>query len=97
MLPMWKPDRPLMIAGRPLSIQDGWLVEFEEIFDELCGGQLDPLWLSGLAATLYPLNMDRAPHVAARIAFVTLGYEPSRGATDDLLATLAPSSSSELH
>lgn len=54
-----------MIAGRALSDHDTWLIEFEDEFHELCDGQIDTLWLAGLACTLYPPNKDRAPREAA--------------------------------
>jgi hypothetical protein len=72
---MWKPDKPIVIAGEALTVQEAWWREFSNTFHELCGGEIDAEWLDGLAATLYPLNVDRPPREAAEVAFVTLGYE----------------------
>lgn len=72
---MWKPDKPIVDFGRTLTDQEAWWREFGNEFHELCGGEVDEEWLDGLAATLYPLNMDRAPREAAEVAFITLGYE----------------------
>lgn len=94
---MWKPDRPLMIAGRALSDQDIWLIEFEEEFYELCDGQIHAPWLSGLACTLYPLNRDRSPSVAAQVAFTTLGYELPRHELEDFFALTSSLHQAELH
>ncbi len=95
---MWKPDRPLMIAGRVLSDQDTWLIEFEEEFHELCGGEIDSFWLAGLACTLYPLNKDRAPREAASVAFMTLGYElPHRDELEDFFVLAPTPDRAELH
>lgn len=80
-----------MIAGRALSDHDTWLIEFEDEFHELCDGQIDTLWLAGLACTLYPLNKDRAPREAAGIAFTTLGYEsPYREPEDFFVPAPSP-------
>ncbi|MDP9882399.1 hypothetical protein J2W25_006739 [Variovorax boronicumulans] len=86
-----------MIAGRALSDQDTWLIEFEEEFHELCDGQIDPLWLAGLACTLYPLNKDRAPREAAGVAFTTLGYELPQRALEDFFVLAPQSGRSALH
>ncbi|ATA52866.1 MULTISPECIES: hypothetical protein [Variovorax] len=86
-----------MIAGRALSDHDTWLIEFEEEFHELCDGQIDPLWLAGLACTLYPLNKDRAPREAAGVAFTTLGYELPHRALEDFFVLAPPSDRSALH
>lgn len=94
---MWKPDRPLMIAGRALSDQDTWLIEFEEEFHGLCGGQIDALWLSGLACALYPLNKERPPCEAAEVAFTTLGYEMPRHELEDFFALMTSLHRAELH
>ena len=72
---MWKPDKPMVIAGQALTDQEAWWHEFTHEFHELCGGEVDHEWLFGLAATLYPLNIDREPREAAEVAFMTLGYE----------------------
>lgn len=72
---MWKPDKPIVIAGQALTDQEAWLHEFTIEFRELCGGEVDYEWLDGLAATLYPLNIDREPRESAEVAFMTLGYE----------------------
>ena len=94
---MWKPDRPLMIAGRALSDQDTWLIEFEEEFHELCDGKIDALWLAGLACTLYRLNKDRPPREAAEAAFTTLGYELPRHELEDFLTLASLPHRVELH
>ncbi|WP_185738285.1 hypothetical protein [Variovorax beijingensis] len=70
-----EPDKPIVIAGQALTDQEAWWHEFTHKFHELCGGEVDHEWLSGLAATLYPRNMDREPREAAEVAFMTLGYE----------------------
>ncbi|MGJ7530862.1 hypothetical protein [Variovorax sp. GB1P17] len=72
---MWKPDKPIVIAGRSLTDQEAWWHEFTAEFYELCGGDVDHEWLVGLAETLYSLNVDRAPREAAEVAVMTLGYE----------------------
>ena len=72
---MWKPGKPIVIGGSTLSPREAWWHEFADEFHELCGGEVDREWLVGLAATLYPLNADRAPREAAEVAFMTLGYE----------------------
>ncbi|MCY1223171.1 hypothetical protein D9M72_352830 [compost metagenome] len=72
---MWKPDKPIVIAGSTLSDQEAWWHEFSDEFRELCSAEVDHEWLAGLAGTLYPLNIDRAPRDAAEVAFMTLGYE----------------------
>ncbi|QNK66833.1 hypothetical protein [Variovorax sp. PAMC26660] len=72
---MWKPAKPIVMAGSVLTDQEAWWNEFSDEFRELCSGEVDSEWLAGLAGTLYPLNMDRAPREAAEVAFKTLGDE----------------------
>lgn len=72
---MWKPAKPIVIAGSPLSDQEAWWYEFKDEFHRLCRGEVDGDWLAGLAGTLYPLNRDRAPRESAEVAVMTLGYE----------------------
>jgi hypothetical protein len=62
-------------SGEALTDKEAWWREFANEFHELCEGMIDNDWLAGLAATLYPLNADREPREAARVAFVTLDYE----------------------
>ena len=72
---MWKPDKPIVIAGSELSAQEAWMHEFAGEFYELCSGEVDLVWLLGLASTLYLLNLDRAPREAAVVAFTPPGYD----------------------
>ncbi|MDP9991946.1 hypothetical protein J2W28_000974 [Variovorax boronicumulans] len=58
-----------------LTARETWWNDFRSEFHELCSGQVDAEWLAGLAAALYPLSKDREAREAARVAFVTLGYE----------------------
>jgi hypothetical protein len=87
---MWKPAKPIVIAGVVLTDQEAWWLEFSREFHELCEGMVDHEWLAGFAATLYPLNRDRPPRESALVAFATLSYEhpemeaePSEGPAPD--------------
>ena len=72
---MWKPDKPIVIAGAALNDQEAWWHEFRSDFYDRCDGAVDREWLDLLTATLYPLNADRDPRKAAEVAFVTLRFE----------------------
>lgn len=38
---MWKPDKPIVIAGSELPVQEAWMYEFAGEFYELCSGEVD--------------------------------------------------------
>jgi hypothetical protein len=94
---MWKPDKPIVIAGITLTTEEAWWREFSNEFHELCAGEVDGEWLTGLAATLYPLNMDRAPREAAEVAFMTLGYELPGSKLEEPFTPPAPRRRPGLH
>jgi hypothetical protein len=75
---MWKPDKPIIIAGSALPAAEAWWHEFRSAFYDRCNGAVDREWLDSLAAALYPLNVDRDPRQAAEVAFVTLAFELPR-------------------
>ena len=72
---MWKPDKPILVAGRVLNAEEAWRHEFKDEYYERCNGEVDGEWLSALAARLYPLNSGRAPRQAAVAAFNARGKE----------------------
>lgn len=72
---MWKPAKPIVVAGTELNNEEAWWSEFKDEFHELCAGEVDEEWLSGLTALLYPFHLDRDPREAAAVAFATLSYE----------------------
>lgn len=94
---MWKPDSPIVIAGHTLTDQEAWWHEFIAEFHELCGGDVDHEWLVGLAGTLYPLNVDRAPREAAEVAVMTLGYELPGFELEEPFTPPAPRRSPGMH
>jgi len=49
---MWKPDKPIVIAGTTLTTEEAWWREFSNEPHELCAGEVEGEWLTGLAATL---------------------------------------------
>jgi hypothetical protein len=72
---MWKPHKPIIVAGSALLPAEAWRHEFiSELYDR-CKGAADREWLEQLFAALYPLNADRDPRLAAEVAFVTLGFD----------------------
>ncbi|KQU91659.1 hypothetical protein ASC78_01660 [Variovorax sp. Root318D1] len=75
---MWKPDKPIIVAGSALPPAEAWWHEFRSAFYDRCNGAVDREWLDSLAAALYPLNVDRDPRQAAEVAFVTLAFELPR-------------------
>ncbi|WP_418145514.1 hypothetical protein ABL850_15460 [Variovorax paradoxus] len=72
---MWKPEKPIVIAGAALSNQEAWWHEFRSEFYDRCDGAVDREWLDMLTFALYPLNADRDPRRAAEVALVTLRFE----------------------
>ena len=72
---MWKPDKPIVIAGRELPPTEAWWHEFRSEFYDRSDGAVDREWLDMLTVALYPLNADRDPRRAAEVAFVTLRFE----------------------
>jgi len=85
-----------MATQDKLTARETWWNDFAREFRELCRGEVDGEWLVGLAATLYPLSKDREPRSAAKVAFVTLGYELP-GAELEGSAIPAPRPSPGLH
>jgi len=72
---MWKPDKPIIIAGRALTPPEAWWHEFRSEFYDRRKGAVDREWLDAFTAALYAVNADRAPRKAAEVAFVTLHFQ----------------------
>lgn len=78
---MWKPEKPIVVAGMTLSPAEAWRHEFiSELYDR-CNGAVDREWLEDLFAALFPLGRHREPRETAQIALATLQFQlPSNDA-----------------
>jgi|UniRef100_UPI000D3D8E9E hypothetical protein len=80
---MWKPSRPIAIAGAILSDEEAWWFEFTSEFYALTGGEIDDEWLAALAATLYQRNKDADPKWSAGIVYQLLQAQGEDGGGAD--------------
>ncbi|BEP64494.1 hypothetical protein GmRootV213_50480 (plasmid) [Variovorax sp. V213] len=72
---MWKPAKPIIIAGSALPPAEAWWHEFRSEFYDRCKGAVDREWLDAFTAALYAVSADQDPRKAAEVAFVTLQFE----------------------
>ncbi|WP_447772951.1 hypothetical protein [Variovorax boronicumulans] len=95
---MWKPARPIVIAGRTLSDQEAWWHEFRDEFYGLYEGAVDSDLLAMICGTIYPRALNDDPRHVARLAHAVLTYErpelaeAPRGARAHPSRTAAPRS-----
>jgi hypothetical protein len=68
---MWKPEKPIVIAGYTLSPAEAWLRSFTQEYSRLVRGEADLEQLADWAIELYPANADRDPVEVAREEFET--------------------------
>jgi hypothetical protein len=68
---MWKPEKPIVIAGYTLSPAEAWLRSFTHEYSRLVRGEADLEQLADWAIELYPANADRDPVEVAREEFET--------------------------
>jgi hypothetical protein len=66
---MWKPVKPIVIAGYTLSPEETWLREFSVEWFRLAKGQAALEQVADLGIELYPANADREPVEVAREHF----------------------------
>jgi len=72
---MWKPDKPIIVAGSALPPAEAWWHEFRSAFYDRSQGAVDREWLDAFTAALYAVNADQDPRKAAEVAFLTLHFE----------------------
>jgi hypothetical protein len=63
---MWKPEKPIVIAGYTLSTEEAWLRCFTHEYSRLVRGDDALEHLADWAIELYPGNADRDPVEVAR-------------------------------
>jgi hypothetical protein len=66
---MWKPAKPIVIAGYTLSPEETWLREFSFEWFRLAKGQAALEHVADLGIELYPANAHRDPVEVAREEF----------------------------
>ena len=59
---MWKPDKPIVLAGETLTDSEAWRREFGNAFHALCAGEVDHEWLASIThvSIHWPLSTNRA-------------------------------------
>ncbi|MBJ2154591.1 hypothetical protein [Variovorax sp. IB41] len=72
---MWKPDKPIVIAGEALTDIEVWWREFGNAFHELCAGEVDEEWLVSITHAIYPLALDHEPRGTAKLVYTALMFE----------------------
>ena len=72
---MWKPDKPIVIAGSVLTDQEAWWHEFKDEYYEVCRGAVDHDWLAAFTVYIYPFLGDRDPREAAELVLLIQSFE----------------------
>lgn len=73
---MWKPNCPIVIAGRTLTDPEAWWHEFEDELQEQCNDRVDNDWLVEISRALFRSSPDEDPRRMARLAYAILMFDP---------------------